>query len=155
CPGSLPRPGCAGGQLPAGPPRTLSHGKSRCAGVGRCTVLLARAPRVAGVEVGGHGELPAGRLEPELAYLGEFDWDLGAPRAVGAAEDGSPEGQVPAVAGDQLDIVVSGLCRGLVQGGGQPGGLALVSELAAEGPGRAPERRGDEERPVALGQNRP
>src|SRR5205823_1904578 len=83
--------------------------------------LLARAPRVAGVEVGGQRELPAGRLEPELAYLGEFDRDLGAPRAVGAAEDGFAEGQVPAVAGDQLDVVVFGSCRGLAQGGEQPG----------------------------------
>jgi hypothetical protein len=47
---------------------------------------------------------------------------------VGAAEDGSAEGQVPAVDGDQLDIVVFGLCRGWVQGGEQPGGLALVSD---------------------------
>ena len=81
--------------------------------------------------------------------------DLGAPRAVGAAEDRFAEGQVPAVAGDQLDLVVFGLCRGLVQGGEQPGGLALVSEHAAEGAGRAPERRGGEERPVALDQHRP
>src|SRR5689334_14904284 len=108
-------------------------------------VLLARTPRVAGVEVGGHRGLPAGRLEPELAHLGECHGDLGAPRAVGAAEDGSAEGQVPAVAGDQLDLVVSGLRRGLAQGGEQPGGLALVSEHAAEGAGRASERRGGEE----------
>src|SRR6478609_3755314 len=140
--GSAPRPAGA-----ASRPAAISWTPRNSRWRALVAVLLARAPRVAGVEVGGHRELPAGRLEPELAYLGEVDGDLGAPGAVGAAEDRFAEGQVPAVAGDQLDLVVFGLCPGLVQGGEQPGGLALVSEHAAEGSGRALERRGGGERP--------
>jgi hypothetical protein len=71
---------------------------------GRGVGLSAGSPGAAGVEVGNHRGLPVGGDEPQLGQGGEAHGDHGGPGVVGTAEEGGAGRQVPAVAGDQLDV---------------------------------------------------